>query len=115
MELVILVAVFGGFMLLMTRANKKMAQKVAEQRETALEVGNTVVTGSGMIGEIVDIDGGVVTLESPSGDETQWLTTAISSVIEPPYEHTYEATEAEEADFDGLAPRDSDLDRNADR
>lgn len=114
MELVILVAVFGGFMLLMSRANKKMSARVAEQRESALEVGNTVVTGSGMIGTIVDIDGGVVTIKSPSGDETQWLSTAVSSVIEPPYEHTYETDEIsdEPIEYDGISPRDSDIDRD---
>ncbi|AZN29199.1 preprotein translocase subunit YajC [Flaviflexus salsibiostraticola] len=113
MELVILVAIFGGFMFMMSRANKKMASRVAEQRESALEIGNTVVTGSGMIGTIVEIDGGVVTIESASGDETQWLTTSVSSVIEPPYEHAYEAEESDEAEpFDGLTPRDSDIDRD---
>lgn len=112
MELLILVAVFGGFMFLMSRANKKMAAKVADQREQALEVGNTVVTNSGMIGTIVDIDGGVVTIESVSGDETQWLGSSISSIIEPPYEDLYAGDdEDEQAEIDGIAPRDSDLDR----
>jgi len=111
-ELLILVIVFGSFMFLMSRANKKMATKAAEQREQALAVGNTVVTSSGMIGTIVEIDGGVVTVESASGDETQWLGTSISSVIEPPYEHTYGVDDDDEQpEFDGLTPRDSDLDR----
>lgn len=113
MELLILVAVFGGFMFLMSRANKKMSAKVADQREQALEVGNTVVTNSGMIGTIVDIDGGVITIESVSGDETQWLGNSISSVIDPPYEHTYAADDDddEQTEFDGITPRDSDFDR----
>lgn len=113
-ELLVLVVVFGGFMFLMSRANKKMATKVAEQREQALEVGNVVVTASGMIGTIVDIDGGVVTLESVSGDETQWLGSSVSSIIEPPYEHTYELGDEdadEQSEFDGISPRDNDLDR----
>lgn len=119
MEFIILMVVFGGFMILMSRSSKKMQTKAAEQRESALVVGNTVVTQTGMIGQIVDIDGGVVTLESASGDETQWLSNAINSVIEPPYEHTYaeDDSDDEEADsgFDGLSPRDSDLDRPSDR
>ena len=113
-ELLVLVVVFGGFMFLMSRAHKKMATKVAEQREQALEVGNVVVTSSGMIGTIVDIDGGVVTLESVSGDETQWLGSSVSSIIEPPYEHTYAADDEDEdepSEVDGITPRDSDLDR----
>ena len=108
MEFIILLVIFGGFMWLMSRANKKMASTAATQRENALVVGNTVVTSTGMIGVIVDIDGGVVTLESASGDETQWLSTAINSVIEPPYEHTYESDEDEDEleHYDGITPRD---------
>lgn len=116
MEFIILIVIFALFMFMMSRANKKMASAAADQRETALVVGNTVVTSTGMIGQIVDIDGGVVTLESASGDETQWLATAINSVIEPPYEHTYESEEEENEDsLDGLTPRDSDLDRPTER
>ncbi|MDO5723197.1 MAG: preprotein translocase subunit YajC [Flaviflexus sp.] len=104
-ELIIIFAFFALMMWFMSRSQKKMAAKMAEQREAALVIGKTVVTQAGMIGEIVDIDGDVVTLESPSGDETQWLKTGIQSEIEPPYASTFEEDEmddgAAEADLDG--------------
>lgn len=123
MEFLIIFVVFGLLMFMMSRGQKKMMAQQNERRQEALVVGNTVQTHSGAIGKIVDIDGGVVTLESASGDESQWLTTAVASVIEPPYESQYADTDVDEFDRefddtysdddngDGLTPRDSDLNR----
>lgn len=86
----------------MSRSSKKMRQKVAEERAAAVVLGNDVVTTSGFYGKIVDIDGDAVTLQSPAGDETVWLRTAINTVAELPL------GEAEEdEDVDGLAQQDA--------
>lgn len=93
MDLLIL---FGAMILIfvfMGRSQKKMAARMNEQREAAMKVGAIVSTSSGYIGTIVEIDGGVVTLASPSGDETQWLATSVRSTIDPPYEDSYTADE----------------------
>ncbi len=80
--------VFIGLMVVMfwwmSRSSKKMREKVAQEREEAAQVGNNVVTTAGFFGTIVDIDGDAVTLQSPSGDETVWLRSAISAVADLP-------------------------------
>lgn len=120
MELLIILGFFVLMMWFFGRQQKKAMAKMADRRQEALVIGNTVQTNSGMIGKIVDIDGGVITLESASGDETQWLDQAIASVIVPPYESEYadpeETTDEtivsrtdDEDRGNGLSPRDSDL------
>lgn len=106
-ELIIIFAFFALMMWFMSRSQKKMAAKMAEQREAALVIGKTVVTQTGMLGQIVDIDGDVVTLESASGDETQWLKTGIQAEIEPPYASTFGDVEDDET---GLEDLEADLD-----
>lgn len=106
-ELIIIFAFFALMMWFMSRSQKKMAAKMAEQREAALVIGKTVVTQTGMLGQIVDIDGDVVTLESASGDETQWLKTGIQAEIEPPYASTFGDVEDDEV---GLEDLEADLD-----
>lgn len=68
----------------MSRSSKKMRQKMMDERAAAVVLGNTVVTTAGFYGTIVDIDGDAVTLQSPAGDETVWLRSAISSVSDLP-------------------------------
>lgn len=126
-EILIIFGFFALMMWFMSRSQKKMAAKMAEQRDAALVIGKTVVTQTGMLGQIVDIDGDVVTLESASGDETQWLKTAIQAEIEPPYASAFGEDGVEDFDdvelageesledldedpsSDGLTPRDVDL------
>ena len=68
----------------MSRSSKKMRQKMMDERAAAVVLGNTVVTTAGFYGTIVDIDGDAVTLQSPAGDETVWLRSAIASVSDLP-------------------------------
>lgn len=68
----------------MSRSSKKMRQKMMDERASAVVLGNTVVTTAGFYGMIVDIDGDAVTLQSPAGDETVWLRSAIASVSDLP-------------------------------
>ena len=68
----------------MSRSSKKMRQKIADQREAAVVIGNNVVTTSGFYGTIVDVDGEAVTLQSPAGEETVWMRSAINTVADLP-------------------------------
>lgn len=90
----IIVAVFGLMMWMMSRGAKKQRQAAADLR-SSLEVGTQVMTAAGFYGTIVDIDGDVITLESSPGVETLWKREAISAVTEPPF-----AVEEEDADVE---------------
>jgi len=74
-----------GVMWFTTNRGKK---KVAEQRERMNDLmvpGTSVMTIGGFFGRIVEVDGDVVTLESPSGVETIWFKSAIKEIKEPPF------------------------------
>jgi len=83
-EFLILIAVFGLMMWMMSRGAKKQKQAAADLR-ASLDVGQQVMTASGFYGTIVDVDGDVITLESSPGIETLWKREAIASVTEPPF------------------------------
>lgn len=95
MEFLILIAVFGLMMWMMSRGAKKQRQAAAELR-SSLEVGQQVMTASGFFGTIVDVDGDVITLESTPGVETMWKREAIHSVTEPPFAVVDEETADDE-------------------
>ncbi len=96
MELLILLAVlFAGMWFMSNRARKQ--QRAAAAFRDHLEPGQEVMTGSGMYGYVVGVEGDVVILETSPGVETRWLKQAISKLVEP--------TEpvAEEAEYDDEA------------
>ncbi|KTF04948.1 MULTISPECIES: preprotein translocase subunit YajC [Trueperella] len=116
-ELVILTVVMLGFFWLMNRGAKKAQKAQLAKREEALVVGNNVMTQAGFFGRIVDIDGDAVTLESPSGDETVWLRTAIVAQMDIPLGNSEEdETEDVEAFLDSQeADPDLSDDSNTDK
>jgi len=65
---------------MMGRRNKKQQGKVEDFRST-LTIGTRVLTLGGMIGVVSDIQGDVVTLRSPSGDETAYTKRAIREAV----------------------------------
>jgi preprotein translocase subunit YajC len=67
----------------MSNRNKKQQRKAGDFRAN-LEVGQDVMTGSGLYGTIVGIEDDVITLESTPGNASRWIRAAISKVIEPP-------------------------------
>lgn len=83
-EFLIIIVLFIGMMWLMSRGQRKQAA-AAERFRSALEVGQNVVTHSGMYGRIVDIDGDAVTLETTPGVETLWRRAAVASLADPPF------------------------------
>jgi len=69
---------------LMTRRSRKQ-QKAQQEFRNLLEPGDEVMTASGMIGTVVEIDDDAITLEStPGGGRTRWVRAAIAKKIEQP-------------------------------
>jgi preprotein translocase subunit YajC len=101
-----LLAVVGMFVL--TNRSRKQQRKAVEFRQH-LVIGDEVMTGSGMFGTVVDIDGDVIILESSSGTQTDWLRAAIAKRATPPYSEDVEDVEEQDAGTDVTEPGARDL------
>ena len=100
-----------GFWLVSRFANKQQQKMLEEQKrrtDEALVVGNWVKTRAGFYGTVVEIDGDVVTLATPLGDESLWEKSAILGAEEPPFASTAQDDEAQDAQDDvaGLIAED---------
>ena len=108
-----------GFWLVSRFANKQQQKMLEEQKrrtDEALVVGNWVKTRAGFYGTVVEIDGDVVTLATPLGDESLWEKSAILGAEEPPFASTAQDDEAQDAQDDvaGLiADDDADAESGA--
>lgn len=85
MDLIFILVLMVAMMWFVTSRGKKQQAAARRRLEEALVPDTWIVTIGGFYGRIVDIDGDVVTLESPSGVETIWSRSAIREVKEPPY------------------------------
>ena len=83
--MLILVAILLVAMFFMSSRSRKQQRAAAEFRNN-LTVGTKVMTASGMIGTVVDVDdeNDQVTIESFPRNPTTWLRAAISKKIEEP-------------------------------
>jgi len=120
MEFFIILAIALGAMWLMTSRTRKQQREAADFRAN-LEVGQEVMTGSGLYGTIVAVDGDVITLESTPGNETRWIRAAIARLV-PPADDVdgvdeidddaeYEAYEDDDATYDDATyDADAELD-----
>ena len=109
----------AGLMLVSRFANRQQQKMLEEQRRRtaeALVVGNWVKTRAGFYGTVVEIDGDVVTLATPLGDESLWEKSAILGAEEPPFASAAQDGEGQGADDDaagliaGLADDDDAAD-----
>lgn len=103
--MLILVAILLVVMFFMSSRTRKQQREAAEFRNN-LTVGTKVMTASGMIGTVIDVDDETdqVTIESFPGSPTTWLRAAISKKIEEPLaddEDTDDATDESEVTTDG--------------
>ena len=96
MEMLIILALAFGAMYLMTSRTRKQQRAAADFRAN-LEVGQEVMTGSGLYGTIVDVDGDVITLESMPGSQSRWIRAAIAKLV-PPADDTLTDEDADEDD-----------------
>lgn len=93
--LIMMVLAVGAMFFLSSRTRKQ--QREANAFRSSLEVGDQVMTGSGLFGTVVEVDGDVITLESPAGGRTDWLRGAIGKLATPPYAE-YEDEDVEDDD-----------------
>lgn len=100
--LIMLVVMLLAFWL-MSRFARKQQQKMADQQaariEEAMVPGTWVRTRAGFYGTVVEVDGDVVTLATPLGDESLWAKSSILGAEEPPFA----STEAEAQPSQALA------------
>ena len=89
--LIFLVIAAGGMWLMTSRQRKQQA--AANEFRNNLVAGDEVMTGSGLFGTVVEVEGDVITLESTPGSRTRWLRAAIAKKIDP----VVETPEAEDA------------------
>ena len=77
-----------GMLLMMwfvSRRQRAMQEEQKRRTEEGLVPGNWVRTIGGFYGTVVEVDGDVVTLATPLGDETLWSKRAIAAIEEPPF------------------------------
>lgn len=107
MEFIFIIAIFGLLMFFMSRQNKKQRQAATDMR-AGVEVGTKIVTNAGIYGEVVDIDGDVITLETTPGTELMTARNFIAAITEPPFEVAEEDVEEDEdAGLDITVPDDA--------
>ena len=100
-----------GFWLVSRFANRQQQKMLEEQKRRtaeALVVGNWVKTRAGFYGTVVEIDGDVVTLATPLGDESLWETSAILGAEEPPFASAAQDGETQDAQDDDAGLADDD-------
>ncbi|WP_172120113.1 preprotein translocase subunit YajC [Actinomyces faecalis] len=83
---------------LMSRFARKQQEKMTAQQnariEEAMVPGTWVRTRAGFYGKVVEVDGDVVTLATPLGDESLWAKTSVLGAEEPPFASQDEEPEA---------------------
>lgn len=88
-----------------TRSRKK--QQEAMSFRDNLQIGQEVMTGSGLFGTVVAVEDDVITLESTPGSQTRWLKAAIAKLVDPPVDEVYE--DEDEDDEYGSEEYESDV------
>jgi preprotein translocase subunit YajC len=94
--LFILVIGIGAMFLLSSRQRKAQKQQLSFRDN--LQPGQRVMTGSGMYGTVVEVDGDEVTLESTPGTQSIWIKAAIARLVDPPVDEVAEDDDEELAD-----------------
>src|SRR5262245_64824934 len=83
LPLLLMFGLLGVMMYFMTRRQRK-AQEQQAALQNSLDVGDRVMTTSGLYGTVTDSDDGTtVTLEIAPGIETEWLRAAVREKVGP--------------------------------
>ncbi|MDT3767699.1 preprotein translocase subunit YajC [Gleimia hominis] len=109
MSIILFAIVAIGVMWFMSSQARKKQAKHIEELQRGLEEGVWVRTGSGYYGIVSDVDGDVVILTSPAGDETYWDKRAIAMIADPPFAADLDAEETDVADADSGAATEADV------
>ena len=100
------IMLIGMFLMMwfVSRRPRAMQEEQKRRTEKGLVPGNWVRTIGGFYGTVVEVDGDVVTLATPLGDETLWSKRAIAAIEEPPFgsasAHEESGSDVEQADND---------------
>jgi preprotein translocase subunit YajC len=87
LPLLLMFGLLGLMMYFMTRRQRK-AQETQAALQNSLDVGDRVMTTSGLYGTVVDSDDATtITLEIAPGVETEWLRAAVREKVGPVEEH----------------------------
>lgn len=92
--------VLAGILLMWWMSSRARQQQLQQMQQLfdSLEPGQWVRTASGFFGIVSDIDGEVVVLQNPAGDESFWDRKAIVAIGEPPFETEEDEDDAVIAD-----------------
>ncbi|WP_028048445.1 preprotein translocase subunit YajC [Cellulomonas sp. URHD0024] len=112
MELYAIVALALLGLWFMSSRTKKQQRAQLEFRNN-LVAGDEVMTHSGLLGTVVDVEDDVITLESAPGSRSRWIRAAISKKIEPPVDEI-EAEDESDVDDDEVEDADAVLLEKAD-
>ncbi|WP_238402668.1 preprotein translocase subunit YajC [Cellulomonas sp. H30R-01] len=107
LSFLLFVAVAFGLLWLMTSRSRKQ-QRTAQEFRNNLAPGDEIMTGSGLFGTVVEVDGDVVTVESTPGNRTRWIRAAIAKKIDPPVDEDEYTDEADDETTDDEAVTDAD-------
>ena len=105
--LIILLVLLVGLFFLSRRTQRK--QKDAQSFRANLTPGQDVMTASGMLGRIVEVDGDEITIESTPGTRSRWVRAAIAKVVEPAATTEAPAVAATDAQDDDVLEVPDDL------
>ena len=111
MELLIIMAIALGALWLMSSRTRKQ-QRAAQEFRNNLVAGDEVMTASGLLGTVVDVEDDVITLESSPGAHTRWIRAAIAKKIEPPVE---EIDDVDDSEYEDELDDEDDVVDDADR
>lgn len=84
-ELLIIAGVLVVFLIFTSIASKKKREEMSKKLNEQLVPGAWVQTIGGFCGKVVEIDGDVIVLATPTGEESLWLIKGIARVEEPPF------------------------------
>jgi preprotein translocase subunit YajC len=112
-SILILIAVGAGFYFLFFRPQQRKAKAQREQQRT-FEVGDEVLTAGGMVGQVLDIEGDRVTLETSVGASFVVLKPYVVRRLEEPTptedEHEPDELEAHDDELDASVEHEDDGD-----
>ena len=109
--LIFVVIAVAGLLFMSSRTRK--TQRAAMEFRNTLGPGDEVMTHSGLLGTVVDVEDDVITLESAPGSRSRWIRAAISKKIEPPVADAEDddATDDDEDETDGYDDAVTEADR----
>jgi len=97
LPMLLLFGLLGVMMYFMTRRQRK-AQEQQQLLQNSLEVGDRVMTTSGLYGTVTDADdNATISIEIAPGVETEWLRAAVREKVGPVEEHDEDADDSLDA------------------